>query len=106
MNSDLTILELVKDNAYTVRILTRDPESKRAKELALLPNIELQQGKLDDDDDLRQGFQGCWGAFVNIDGFVVGQKNEIFWGIRSYQLAQEAGVKVCRSSFEALLYRL
>ncbi|KAK4565517.1 hypothetical protein LTR86_004134 [Recurvomyces mirabilis] len=85
--------ELVKDNAYSVRILTRNPSSKRAQDLATLPNVELQEGRLDNDEELRRGFQGCLGAFVNLDGFVIGQKNEIFWGIRSYQLAQEAGIK-------------
>ncbi|KAK3675673.1 hypothetical protein LTR78_004314 [Recurvomyces mirabilis] len=85
--------ELVKDNAYSVRILTWNPSSKRAQDLATLPNVELQEGKLDSDEELRRGFQGCWGAFVNLDGFVIGQKNEIFWGIRSYQLAQEAEIK-------------
>jgi hypothetical protein len=84
----------VKANAYSVRVLTRDPKSKRAQQLASLPNVELLQGTLDNDEHLRKGYAGCWGAFINIDGFVVGQKSETFWGIRSYQLAQEAGIKV------------
>ena len=84
---------LTKDGEYSVRILTRDPDSFRAQKIAKLANVELQQGQLDRDEDLRRGFKGCWGAWINIDGFVVGQKNELFWGIRGYQLAQEAGIK-------------
>ncbi|EMC95429.1 hypothetical protein BAUCODRAFT_72539 [Baudoinia panamericana UAMH 10762] len=84
---------LTRDQAYSVRILTRNLESPRAQKLAQLPHVELVKGSLDKDEDLRKGFHGCWGAFVNLDGFVIGQKNELFWGIRSYQLAQEAGVK-------------
>ncbi|KAK4550363.1 hypothetical protein LTR36_003330 [Oleoguttula mirabilis] len=87
------ITALTKDGAYTVRVLTRDPSSSRAQKLAKLPHVELVQGKLDSDEDLRKGLKDCWGAFVNIDGFVVGQKMELFWGVRSYQLAQEAGIK-------------
>lgn len=81
--------------------MTRDTTGTRAKELAQLPGVELQQGKIDDDEDLRKGFAGCWAAFVNVDGFVVGQKSETFWGIRSYQLAQEAGLKVGPRDCEA-----
>jgi len=80
-----------------VRVLTRDPNGRRAHALARLPNVEFQKGNLDNDEQLRKGLKGCWGAFINIDGFVVGQKNETFWGIRTYQLAQEAGIKA-RSS--------
>ncbi|KAK5720910.1 hypothetical protein LTR15_006872 [Elasticomyces elasticus] len=85
--------QLTKDNKYAVRILTRDPNGRRAQELAKLPNVELLKGNLDNAEQLRQGLKGCWGASINIDGFVVGQKTEVFWGIRTYQLAQEAGIK-------------
>ncbi|KAK5723935.1 hypothetical protein LTR17_013777 [Elasticomyces elasticus] len=77
------VQELTKDNKYAVRILTRNPNGRRAQELAKLPNVELQKGNLDNAEHLRQGLKGCWGASINIDGFVVGQKTEVFWGIRS-----------------------
>ena len=85
--------ELTKDGAYSVRVLTRDPSNQRAQDLAKLKGVELLQGRLDSDDDLRNDFKGCWGAWVNMDGFVIGKKNELFWGMRSYQLAQEAGLR-------------
>jgi hypothetical protein len=54
--------ELVKDQKYQVRIMTRDPKSRRAKELATLPGVELFQGTFAREDDLTKGFTGCDGA--------------------------------------------
>lgn len=55
-------LELVKDHKYKVRILTRDPNSRRAKELATLPGVELLQGTFASESDLTKAFTGCDGA--------------------------------------------
>lgn len=89
------VRELVASGLYHLRILTRDPSGDRAKELlALAPDrIELQKGTFESEPDLRTGFDGAWGAFVNIDGFMVGEKTETFWTIRTYELAVEYGVK-------------
>jgi uncharacterized protein YbjT (DUF2867 family) len=42
--------------------MTRDPKSRRAKELAALPGVELFQGTFASEDDLTKGFTGCDGA--------------------------------------------
>ncbi|EKG14379.1 NmrA-like protein [Macrophomina phaseolina MS6] len=84
---------LVKDKAYFVRALTRNPESSRAKSLLALGNVELVEGTFASEEDLREGFRGCDGAFVNIDGFNCGEKTEMFWAIRAYELAIEEGIK-------------
>ena len=84
---------LVKDGAYKVRILTRDPQSGRAEQLLNLGNVELVEGTFASDQDLRNGFRGCDYAFVNIDGFNSGEKTETYWAIRSYELALEEGIK-------------
>ncbi|KAI9729312.1 MAG: hypothetical protein M1834_006983 [Cirrosporium novae-zelandiae] len=84
---------LTKDHKYHLRILTRDPASKRAQQLAALPQVELVEGTFTNEDTLRKGFSGCDGAFVNIDGFNVGEKTETYWGIRAYELALESGIK-------------
>ena len=42
---------------------------------------------------LREGFRGCDGAFINIDGFNTGEKTETYWAIRSYEIAIEEGIK-------------
>ncbi|KAI4212120.1 MAG: hypothetical protein LQ351_005150 [Letrouitia transgressa] len=81
------------DSDFAVKILTRDTTSDRAKSLACLPNVTLVTGTFASEEDLRAGFTGAWGAFVNIDGFNCGEKAEIYWGIRSYEIALECGVQ-------------
>jgi NmrA-like family len=88
------VQELVKDGAFTTLILTRDKQSRRAKELAALGSgVTFLEGSLANEAILREGFTGSEIAFVNIDGFNTGEKAEIYWGIRSYELALECGVK-------------
>jgi len=87
------IQALVADKKYSCKVLTRDPSSKRAQELLALGNVELMEGSFADEDILRAGFAGCDGAFVNIDGFNTGEKAEIYWAIRSYEIAIESGIK-------------
>ena len=84
---------LVADGAYSVRALSRDDGSERAKSLAALGNVTIVEGSFADEDVLRQGLRGCDGAFVNINGFNTGEKTEIYWAIRSYEIALEEGVK-------------
>lgn len=86
------IKSLVGDGKYHVRILTRDPSSRRAKDLGALPNVELFVGTLASEVSLRNGFCGCDGAFVNIDGFNTGEKTEMYWAIRTYEIAIEEGI--------------
>lgn len=71
-----------------MRVLTRDLSSKRAQDLAKLPNVELIQGSQDNQKDLHRAFQGVYGAWVNTDGFTLGEKNEMFYGIRAYEIAR------------------
>ncbi|KAF2216835.1 hypothetical protein CERZMDRAFT_108750 [Cercospora zeae-maydis SCOH1-5] len=78
---------------YAVRVLTRNKNSERAKQLAQLPNVELFEGQQTSQADLHQGFKGAWGAWVNTDGFTIGEKNELFYGCRAYEIARHEGVK-------------
>ncbi|TVY82278.1 NmrA-like family domain-containing protein [Lachnellula suecica] len=87
------IRSLVSDKKYQSRVLTRDATSPRSKLLQAFGNVEFLEGSFADETILRDGFRGCDGAFVNIDGFNTGEKTEIYWAIRSYELALEAGVK-------------
>jgi hypothetical protein len=86
---------LVEDGAYKVRILTRDSSSHRAQSLKSLrpEHVEFVEGTFASETDLRAGFRGAELAFINIDGFNTGEKTEIFWAIRSYELALEEGIK-------------
>ncbi|MBN8752804.1 MULTISPECIES: NmrA family NAD(P)-binding protein [Variovorax] len=87
------IRALVADGKYAVRVLTRDPESPRAKELLALGNVSLLEGSFADEAILREGFSACDGAFVNLDGFNTGEKTETYWAIRAYEVALEQGVR-------------
>ncbi|MBV9238988.1 MAG: NmrA family NAD(P)-binding protein [Xanthobacteraceae bacterium] len=84
---------LVADNAYSVRALSRDASSRRAKALLDLGNVEIVEGTFADEATLREGLRGCDGAYVNIDGFNTGEKTEMYWAIRSYEIAIEESIK-------------
>lgn len=84
---------LVHDKAYKVRVLTRDPTSARSQSLLALGDVELVEGTWADEQTLRHGFRGCQYAFVNIDGFNSGEKTELYWAIRSYEIALEEGIE-------------
>ncbi|KAH6985498.1 hypothetical protein EDB80DRAFT_590845 [Ilyonectria destructans] len=88
------VVKALADTArYRVRVLTRNIESSHAKELAALPNVVLLQGAQDSQQDLHRAFRGVYGAWVNTDGFTLGQKNELFYGIRAYEIARHEGVE-------------
>lgn len=87
------IRALVADQKYSVRFLTRDSASRRAEDLLALNNVSVLEGSLADESILREGFRGCDGAFINIDGFNTGEKTEIYWAIRTYEIAIEEGIK-------------
>ncbi|MGY2288016.1 NmrA family NAD(P)-binding protein [Pseudomonas gingeri] len=87
------IRALVADGKYTVRALSRDANSRRAKALLALGNVSILEGTFADEAILREGFRGCDGAYINIDGFNTGEKTEIYWAIRSYEIAIEEGVR-------------
>ena len=84
---------LVHDNAFKARVLTRDPTSARSKTLKALGDVELVKGTFANEETLHHGFRGCQYAFVNIDGFNSGEKTEMYWAIRAYEIALEEGVK-------------
>ncbi|KAF4637377.1 hypothetical protein G7Y89_g704 [Cudoniella acicularis] len=87
------IRSLVSDKKYHCLVLTRDPNSQRALSLQALGNVTLLPGTLANEDTLRSGFRRSHGAFINIDGFNTGEKTELYWAIRAYELAIEEGVK-------------
>ena len=81
------VAALVADKKYSVRVLTRDASSPRAQALLALGNVSILEGSFADEAVLREGFRGCDGAYVNIDGFNTGEKTETYWAIRSYEIA-------------------
>jgi hypothetical protein len=55
--------------------------------------VKLAVGSTTDDEDLRRALSGIDLVFCNINSFVLGIKNEIYWGIRIYELSVQASVK-------------
>ncbi|KAK5049369.1 hypothetical protein LTR84_004298 [Exophiala bonariae] len=84
---------LSASSTYSVRVLTRDPSSKRAQELASLPNVTLLQGSQDEQKKLHEAFHGVYGAWVNLDGFTLGEMKELFYGFRAYEIARHEKVQ-------------
>jgi hypothetical protein len=48
-----------------------------------------QIGRFDDADAVRKALSGCYGAWVNTDGFTVGEGIETFAGMRIFELAKQ-----------------
>jgi hypothetical protein len=84
---------LVGDGRYSVLALSRDPNSARARSLLEMGDVAIFEGTFADEDILREGMRACDGAFVNIDGFNAGEKTEMYWAIRAYEIALEEGIK-------------
>ena len=93
---------------YAVRGLTRDPNSRRAKELAE-KGVELVEGEKGslisglwtallillgsfmDFAAVKRAMTGVYGAWVNLDSFVVGEMRETYAGIRIFETAVLVG---------------
>ena len=72
---------------YTVRILTRNPDHPRVKAEFNHSNIELVQGSFTDLAKVERALEGVWGAYINTDGFTVGEQAETYYGLRIFELA-------------------
>lgn len=46
-------------------------------------------GSTNDLDSVRVAFQGAYGAWVNTDGFTVGEQKEIYQGMKIYEIAKQ-----------------
>jgi hypothetical protein len=84
---------LAGDGRYSVLALSRDPRSARARSLIEMGDVSVLEGSFANEAILREGFRACDGAFVNIDGFNTGEKAEIYWAIRAYEIAIEEGIR-------------
>ncbi|KAF2101698.1 NmrA family protein [Rhizodiscina lignyota] len=78
---------------FHVKILTRDASTTHAKDLAALPDVSLIEGDPHNEDDLFRAFKGIDATFVNTNGFAIGEKAELYWGIRIWEIARMSDVK-------------
>lgn len=61
------IRALLKSNDYKIRAITRNPNSDKAKSLANLENVTVEQGDLDDASSLDKCLKDCFGVFLVTD---------------------------------------
>ena len=54
---------LLRNGVYTVRAVTRNPDSEKAKALKEL-GADVVKADLNDVESLKKAFDGCYGAFV------------------------------------------
>ncbi|KAF8188182.1 NAD-P-binding protein [Mycena galopus ATCC 62051] len=76
-----------RPSPYTVRALTRDPSSSFAQKL-IERGVECVKGSFTDYAAVSQALEGAYGAWVNTDGFTVGEMEEIYAGMRIYEVAR------------------
>lgn len=55
--------------------------------------INFAQGRFDQFENVAAALKGVYGAWVNIDGFTIGEPWEMYAGMRIFELAKQAGVK-------------
>jgi uncharacterized protein YbjT (DUF2867 family) len=77
---------------YTVRALTRHPESEKSQQLAAL-GAQLVKGDLNDPASLRAAVDGAYGVFSVGDFWEHGRDGEIRQGNNLADAAQAAGAK-------------
>jgi uncharacterized protein YbjT (DUF2867 family) len=77
---------------FTLRGLTRNPDSDAAKAVAAL-GVELVKADLDEEASIRAALTGAWGAFAVQNTWTAGVEGEEAQGHRFAKVAREAGIQ-------------
>lgn len=77
---------------FTIRALTRKPDSDAAKALQAL-GAEIVQAELDDETSVRKALQGAWGAYAVQNTWTAGVAGEEAQGHRFAKAAKQAGIQ-------------
>jgi uncharacterized protein YbjT (DUF2867 family) len=77
---------------FTLRALTRKPESDKARALAN-NGVEVVQGDLNDAESLKRALAGAWGVYAVQNTWEAGVEGEEEQGKRIAELAKAAGVE-------------
>ncbi|KAI9443394.1 NAD-P-binding protein [Lactarius indigo] len=88
VNSLLAPSEDGTPSPYAVRALSRDPESKHAISLRE-QGVQVFRGDISDLASVAAALDGAYGAWINIDGFTIGEQREIYAGLRIFELAKQ-----------------
>lgn len=82
----------LKSGGFTLRGMTRKPDSDQAKALTR-EGVEIVAGDLDDEPSLRKAMAGAWGVFAVQNTWEAGVEKEEVQGKRQARLARDAGVE-------------
>jgi uncharacterized protein YbjT (DUF2867 family) len=85
-------LRALAGQGFTIRALTRTPDSDQAQALKAL-GAELVQAELDDEASVRAALKGAWGAFAVQNTWTAGVEGEEAQGHRFAKIAREVGVE-------------
>lgn len=78
---------------FTLKAITRDPNSDKAKALVAATGAELVKADLDDEASIKAALQGAWGAYAVQNTWTAGVEGEEAQGHRFAKAAFEAGVQ-------------
>lgn len=87
-----TLRALAGARDFTLRAVTRKPDSDAAKGIARM-GVEVVAGDFDDAGALRKAFAGAWGVFAVQNTWEAGVVREEEQGKRVATVAREAGVE-------------
>lgn len=85
-------LRALAGKGFTIRALTRTPDSDKAQALKAL-GAELVKAELDDEASVRAALTGAWGAFAVQNTWTAGVEGEEAQGHRFAKIAREVGVQ-------------
>ena len=83
------VLNHLKAKGFSLRALTRNPDSDKAKALG----VDVVKGDLNDEASLKAALNGAWGVFAVQNTWEAGVEGEEEQGKRLAKLAKEAGVQ-------------
>ncbi|MCA8946354.1 MAG: NmrA/HSCARG family protein, partial [Planctomycetes bacterium] len=83
------VLKHLKNKGFSLRALTRNPDSDKAKALG----VEVVKGDLNEEASLKAALNGAWGVFAVQNTWEAGVEGEEEQGKRLAKLAREASVQ-------------
>jgi uncharacterized protein YbjT (DUF2867 family) len=87
-----SVIKELAGKEFTLRAMTRKPESDAARQLAAA-GVELVSGDLDDESSLGRALEGAWGVFAVQNTWEAGVEREEEQGKRLATVARRAGVQ-------------
>src|SRR5436189_4201924 len=91
-NQGGAVAQALQGTGFSLRGLTRKPDSERAAALAR-QGVDIVKGDLDDEATLRRALAGAWGVFGVQNPLEAGVEREMAQGKRLATLAREAGAR-------------